>query len=64
MPMTTAPTTARTAIVEYWRRMNATAPSKIVPGDVLHRLGARVAAEDVASEVEREEDRRSIRRAG
>ena len=27
IPMTTAPTTARIAIVEYWRRMNATAPS-------------------------------------
>ena len=27
MPMTTEPTTARIAIVEYWRRMNATAPS-------------------------------------
>ena len=30
-PMTTAPTTARIAIVVYWRRMKATAPSKIVP---------------------------------
>ena len=29
--MTTAPTTARMAIVVYWRRMKATAPSKIVP---------------------------------
>ena len=26
-----APTTARTKIVEYWRLMKATAPSKIVP---------------------------------
>ena len=26
-PITTAPTRARMAIVEYWRRMNATAPS-------------------------------------
>jgi hypothetical protein len=26
----TAPTSARIAIVEYWRRMNATAPSKII----------------------------------
>ena len=30
-PMTTAPTIARTPIVVYWRRMKATAPSKIVP---------------------------------
>ena len=30
-PMTTAPTTARMPIVVYWRRMKATAPSKIVP---------------------------------
>ena len=30
-PMTTAPTTARMKIVVYWRRMKATAPSKIVP---------------------------------
>ncbi len=30
-PMMTAPTTARMAIVVYWRRMKATAPSKIVP---------------------------------
>ena len=29
--MTTAPTIARIPIVVYWRRMNATAPSKIVP---------------------------------
>ena len=27
IPITTAPTTARTAIVTYWRRMKATAPS-------------------------------------
>ena len=31
IPMTTAPTMARMKIVVYWRRMNATAPSKIVP---------------------------------
>jgi hypothetical protein len=30
-PMTTAPTMARTPMVVYWRRMKATAPSKIVP---------------------------------
>ena len=30
-PMTTAPTTARMPIVVYWRRMKATAPSKMVP---------------------------------
>ena len=30
-PMTTAATRASIAIVVYWRRMNATAPSKIVP---------------------------------
>ncbi len=30
-PMTTAPTSPKTAIVVYWRRMKATAPSKIVP---------------------------------
>ena len=29
--ITTAPTSASRPIVEYWRRMNATAPSKIVP---------------------------------
>ena len=29
-PIATAPTTARIAIVTYWRRMKATAPSKIV----------------------------------
>ena len=27
MPTATAPTTARTPMVTYWRRMNATAPS-------------------------------------
>ena len=30
-PMTNAPTIARRPIVVYWRRMKATAPSKIVP---------------------------------
>ncbi len=30
-PMRTAPTMASTKIVVYWRRMKATAPSKIVP---------------------------------
>ena len=30
-PITNAPTTARMPIVVYWRRMKATAPSKIVP---------------------------------
>ena len=30
-PMRTAPTTAKMKIVVYWRRMKATAPSKIVP---------------------------------
>ena len=30
-PMRTEPTTANRKIVVYWRRMNATAPSKIVP---------------------------------
>ena len=30
-PMTTEPTRARMPIVVYWRRMNATAPSKMVP---------------------------------
>ena len=30
-PMTNAPTTARMPMVVYWRRMKATAPSKIVP---------------------------------
>ena len=30
-PMTTAPMSPKMAMVEYWRRMKATAPSKIVP---------------------------------
>ncbi len=30
-PITTAATRASSAIVVYWRRMNATAPSKMVP---------------------------------
>jgi hypothetical protein len=30
-PITTAPTIARMPMVVYWRRMKATAPSKIVP---------------------------------
>ena len=57
-PMTTAPTDGQQADGRYWRRMKATAPSKIVPRDVLHRRGAGVARQDVPGEVEGESDRR------
>ena len=61
-PMTNAPTTARMPIVVYWRRMKATAPSKIVPGDVLHLLRPGVARQDVPGEVDREEHGDDARR--
>ena len=55
-PMITAPATARTRDRRVLARMNATAPSRMVPADVLHGLGALVARQDVARQVEREED--------
>ena len=46
----------------YWRRMNATAPSWIVSGDVLHRLRCPVSRrQHVARQVEREQDRGDAR---
>ena len=49
------------AIVRYWRRMNATAPSKMVAATASIALVPGVAPEDVAGEVEREEDREETR---
>ena len=54
--MTTAPTTASTKIVVYWRRMKATAPSRIVPATACISGRAGVAGEHVAGEVDREQD--------
>ena len=50
-------TRARMAIVRYWRRMNATAPSKIVAATSSISLVPGVAAQHVAGQVEGEEDR-------
>ena len=45
-------------MVVYWRRMKATAPSKIVPATSCIACGPGVAGEDVPGEVEGEQDRR------
>ncbi len=60
--ITTAPTRAKIPIVEYWRRMNATAPSKIVPATSCISLVPGVPAQDVAGEVEREQHGDQARR--
>ena len=56
-PITTAPPMASRPMVRYWRRMKATAPSKIVPAMSCIAVGAGIGAQDVPGEVEGEGDR-------
>ena len=60
-PMITAAKTAMIPMVVYWRRMKATAPSKIVPATSCIACGALVPRQHVAREVAGEQDRDDAR---
>ena len=56
-PITTAPPMASRPMVRYWRRMKATAPSKIVPAISCIAAVPVSDRQDVPGEVEGEGDR-------